>query len=64
MGYSLFMIERLAQGYTWNSCRNDEQQTLYLIEKCWIYVDTFNTLEEAKIMQKKYEQTTLILQSF
>jgi hypothetical protein len=64
MGYSLFIIERLAQGYTWNSCRDDEQRTVDLIEKCWIYVDTFNTLEEAKIVQKKYEQTTLILPSY
>jgi hypothetical protein len=64
MGYSLFITERLIQGYTWNSCRDDKSLKVGLIEKCWIYVDTFNTLEEAKIMQKKYEQTTLILQSF
>jgi hypothetical protein len=64
MGYSLFIIERLIQGYTWNSCRDDEQRTVDLIEKCWIYVETFNTLEEAKIVQKKYEQTTLILQNY
>lgn len=51
MGYSLVRLEKIIGGTP-------------LIAKCFEYIETYDTLEEAKIAQKENNQKTLILQNF
>jgi len=60
MGYSLFRIEKKYH----KGLRSLGTSGSIMIEKCFEYLDTYDTLEEAEIAQKENKQKTLILQSF
>jgi hypothetical protein len=60
MDYSLFLLER--NFYPQSTIIGEFRAEV--TEKCFEYLDTYNTLEEAKIAQKKIEQKSLILQSY
>ena len=50
--YSLFQIEKIIQRH------------VPLVEKCFEYVKTYDTLEEAQIAQKENKNRSLILPSY
>lgn len=62
--FSLFQTKKLMGGYIWNLGRDDEQVSEAISEKCFIYLKTFDNLEDAKIAQKKFKQKTIILTSY
>lgn len=62
--FSIFQVERVLHGYTWNLGRDDEEISESLSERCFIYLDTYNTLDEAKIAQKELKQKSIILPSY
>ena len=51
--YSLFLLEKSVGG--WGS---------ELIEQCFLYVETYDTLEEVQLAQKEFKQKTIILASW
>lgn len=60
MGYSLFRIEKqYHKGLSYVGMAGS-----IITERCFEYIETYDTLEEAKIAQKENKQKTLILQSF
>lgn len=55
--YSLFLLETKVNNggtFVYN----------YITQSCCMFLDTFDTLEEAKSAQKEYKQKTIILMSF
>lgn len=62
--YSLFQIERFKGGFTHNLGRDDEQTSAVVSEKCFIYLETFDTLGEAEDNAKHIKENTLILPSY
>lgn len=52
--YSLFQTEKII----------DDRSTFKTIEKCFIYLETFDGLEQAQIAQKENKNGTLILPSY
>ena len=60
MKYSLFLLEKevfIMANYIGG-------KTSKITEKCMEYVETYNTLEEAKTAQKETIQKTIILPSY
>lgn len=51
--YSLFLLEKYYNG--WGSD---------LMQECFEYIDTYDTLEEAQSEQKELKQKTIILPSY
>lgn len=58
--FSLFQIEKPYYGL---SSYVGDFKTVCIIS-CFEYINTYDTLEEAKIAQKEYKQKTLILPSY
>jgi len=53
--FSLFRVEK---------SENDQHPTFRIITSCFEFIETFNSLEEAKSAQKEYEESTIILPSY
>lgn len=62
--YSLFQIERFKGGFTHNLGRDDEETSTVDSEKCFIFLETFDTLEEAQDNAKHIRENTIILPSY
>lgn len=58
--FSLFRLEKPTIGYNNTSYSDDSQ----LVQWCFEYIRTYDTLGEAKIAQKEYKQKTIILNSY
>ena len=50
--FSLFRLEKVVQKH------------IPLVEKCFEYIDTYNTLEEAQSAQKEFKNKSIILPSY
>lgn len=57
MEYSLFLLE---ESYETEFTPIGS----YLTKSCFEYVDTFDTLEQAKLEQKKYKLKTIIIPTY
>lgn len=53
--FSLFRTERI---------EGEQQSTFRVTRSCFEFIETFNSLEEAKSAQKEYKENTIILPSY
>lgn len=54
--YSLFLLERAVRG--------EHGITTRLLEECCIYLDEYDTLEEAKLARTQYYLKTIIIPTY